>query len=387
MLIATAKDVAAALNLSVSTVGRALADDDRISDVTKRRVRRAADRMGYVVNRAARTTRGAPSTIVGLLIPDIRNSFYSTVAHALSASMSSRGRQVMLCETEDDSARELAHVRDLLATPVAGTVLVLSARPHPSTLRLLRDAAHVQLLRRDGRLGSPWFGINDGEVIEEATRHLVELGHRRIAIIGGNPELPTSAERLAGFRRGVASASDGLATEVVAQGGAASVEHGRAALSDLLSRERRPTAVVTGTLQATRGVLEYVHRHGVDVPTELSVVGFGDAPEFSWWGPGLTTVSLPMHELATACGNWRVADLRPPRPGGRERPPRAGGSLPLGLPRSPRGPREHPPAAVVRRPRLCGRAVCYGAQRRCAPPRLASRSVTMHHANDGKLRC
>src|SRR4249920_3408986 len=90
----TTKDIAARLNLSVSTVGRALADDHRISAETKFRVNQVAEELGYVANRAARMMRGARSTVVGLVVPDVGNSFYSTVAHALAETMNSHEHQV-----------------------------------------------------------------------------------------------------------------------------------------------------------------------------------------------------------------------------------------------------------------------------------------------------
>ena len=86
----TTRDIAERLGISVSTVGRALADDRRISDATKLRVRRAAAELGYVGNHAARMMRGVPSKVVGLVIPDIRNSFYSTIAHELSKTSARR---------------------------------------------------------------------------------------------------------------------------------------------------------------------------------------------------------------------------------------------------------------------------------------------------------
>ena len=98
----TIKDIAATLNISASTVGRALADDSRISDETKRKVQRAAEQAGYVENRAARMMRGVSSNLVGLIVPDIRNSFYSTIAHSLSQCLMAADYQLALCETADD---------------------------------------------------------------------------------------------------------------------------------------------------------------------------------------------------------------------------------------------------------------------------------------------
>ncbi|MFJ5730817.1 LacI family DNA-binding transcriptional regulator [Streptomyces paradoxus] len=306
----TTRDIAERLGVSVSTVGRALADDPRISEETKFRVRQAASDMGYVGNRAARMMRGASSNVVALVIPDIRNSFYSTIAHELSKNMESEGFQLMLSETDDDRTAELRHLRELSANRVAAVIIVPSARPHSESVKLLRALPHVQLLRRHPSLGSQWFGVDDEEALRRATAHLVAQGHTRIAYLGGPEELPTGAARLRGFRS--ALREGGLPDDAgrAELGPPSSVDHGRETARRLLSGPDVPSALVLGSIQLTLGVLEELSRQGVKVPQEMSVVGFGDEPGFSWWGPGLTTVGLPIQEMATGCALWMIRRLK-----------------------------------------------------------------------------
>jgi LacI family transcriptional regulator len=303
----TAKDLATELQLSVSTVGRALADDPRISTATKQRVQQTAARMGYVANHAARMMRGASSNLVGLVVPDIRNSFYSTIAHALSKCLESAQLQLTLSETDDDGMVELRHLRELASANVAGIIIVPSARPHPDAVRLLENMPHIQLLRQHPALGKHCFGIDDAQALQQATSHLFELGHRRIAYIGGSSDLSTGAARLAGFRLALAGTD---AAPIEELGPPSATEVGRAALRRLLALSTPPTAIITGSVQITQGVLEQLLESDVRVPEQLSVVGFGDEPGFRWWGPGLTTLAMPMSELATACGLWFVHQLQ-----------------------------------------------------------------------------
>jgi DNA-binding LacI/PurR family transcriptional regulator len=305
----TTKDIAVQLNLSVSTVGRALADDHRISAETKFRVQQAAEELGYVGNRAARLMRGERSTVIGLVVPDVGNSFYSTVAHALAETMNAHKRQVMLCETGDDRQAELRHIRDLAAAQVAGVVIVPTPRPLTAVARLLQAMPHVQFVRRVPSLGPHWFGIDDRTVIHAATSHLLGLGHGRIGYIGGTRDVPTASARLAGFQEAIATAGLSPDSGLLRLGPPSSASHGAAAVRAMLVAPDPPTAVVTGSLQMTRGVLDALHQDGVHVPRQLSIVGFGDEPGFSWWGPGLTTVALPVHALATACGVWLLHRL------------------------------------------------------------------------------
>jgi DNA-binding LacI/PurR family transcriptional regulator len=305
----TIKDIAARLQVAASTVGRALADDPRISGAMKQKVQEAADDMGYVANRAARMMRGVSSNIVGLVVPDIRNSFFSTIAHALSKCLEKENLQLMLSESDDDRMVELRHIRELTSVNVAGIILVPSARPHPESVRLLKQTPHIQLLRRHASLGDQWFGIDDTQALDQATRHLVELGHRRIAYIGGSTDLPTGVARLKGFHDALASGK--AARHAIEElGPPADPQFGRDAVRRLLALRAPPTALVTGAVQHTQTVLQELLVRGVRVPDDLSVVGFGDELGLSWWGPGLTTVALPVSELATACGLWFVHQLK-----------------------------------------------------------------------------
>lgn len=297
----TTRDIAAELNLSVSTVGRALVDDRRISPATRKRVAQKARELGYVGNVAARMMRGAPSNVVGLLVPDIRNSFYSTVAHALSRSLGTTRFRLMLSETGDDPLQELEQIRGLAAARIAGLVVVPTPAPKLESIRLLHGMPHVQLLRFNPRLGSQWFGVADEDALYRATTHLIDLGHRHIAYLGGEPTRSTGGDRLAGYLRAVGERRIG---PLVKHTSPTSVDTARAAAREVLGSSSAITAIVTASVMITQAVVEEVTEQGIDVPGQLSVVGFGDEPGFSWWGPGLTTMAMPVHEVATTCSMW-----------------------------------------------------------------------------------
>jgi LacI family transcriptional regulator len=303
----TTRDIAEQLDLSVSTVGRARAHDRRISVETRHRVEQKALELGYVGNQAARMMRGASSNVIGLLVPDVRNTFYSTAAHALARCMSAQGYQVMLCETDDDPDRELAQVRGMIAGQVAGVIVVPSPSPRGESVRLLRQIPHVQFLRTHPDLAQQRFGIDDRAVLRAGTQHLKDLGHTRIAYVGGPSGLSTGRQRLAGYLDVVGGDHD---AGLVAHLPPGAVDAAREALTRLLERPDAPTALITASVRITEGVLEELCARQVDVPRELSVVGFGDEPGFAWWGPGLSTMVLPVHEVATACSMWLLQSLR-----------------------------------------------------------------------------
>ena len=312
MAMVTARQVAEHLGISVSTVGRALSQDPRISAETRMRVVAASHALGYVENGPARMMRGGSSKLVGLILPDIRNTFYATIAQSMSQCFDKEGFHIALSITNDDRDVEARHVKDLVSARVAGIVIVPTASPRRETVATLANVPYAQLLRRIGMLQSDWFGIDDFDCIRLGTRHLLELGHRRIAYIGGPAELPTGADRVAGFRKAFADvgASSGEAREVL---GGTTDEFGHATVEKLLRLRARPTAVMCGAVRVTSGVVEALSDKQVAIPDELSVVGFGDPPWAKWWGKGLTTLRMPVQEMATSCGLWFLHSLKDKR--------------------------------------------------------------------------
>lgn len=305
----TARQVADTLGVAVSTVGRALADDPRISADTKTLVREAAARLGYVENLPARMMRGGSSRLIGLMLPDIRNSFYATIAEAMSACCDAAGYQLMFSIAGDRDV-EARHARELASARVSGVVIVPTPDPRPETCEILSRFPHVQLLRRAAGLSPAWFGIDDEECLRLGTAHLIGLGHRRIAYIGGSAGYSTGAARLAGFRRAFGEAGLAPALTLERLGPPADASFGSEAIASVLQADPRPTAIITATVQMTGAVLAALHHSGLSAPDDIAVVGFGDDPSFAWWGPGLTTLAMPIQELAEACGGWLIERLR-----------------------------------------------------------------------------
>ncbi|QDC08607.1 LacI family transcriptional regulator [Oceanicola sp. D3] len=305
----TIKDIASKLDISPSTVGRALADDGRISEATKRRVRLEAERLGYVSNRAAQMMRGASSNLVGLIVPDISNSFFSATARSLSQCLMAADYQLALCETDDDPKLEKRHIYELTSANVAAIIIVPTANPRAESVNYLRKTPHIQILRDHPEFGPQFFGIDDRLATYRAAMHLYELGHRRVAYVGGPSDLLTGAGRLAGYRDAARETGN---EQLELLGSPASFEFGREAMRELLEMPDRPTGLVLGAILHTEGVLDQLIGSRLKVPQDMSIIGFGDEPGFRWWGPGLTTMRMPIAELATACGLWLVHQLRQP---------------------------------------------------------------------------
>ena len=305
----TASEVAKLVGVSVSTIGRAMADDPRISVETKARVRLAADQLGYVGNNPARIMRGGSSNLIGLMIPDVANDFYAAIAQAMSACFDREGFRLVLSLTNDDRDVEARHIREILGARSAGVILVPTPNPRRESRIMLSAVPHVQFLRRIPALGGSSFLIDDEAALRGATHRLIRLGHKRIAYIGGQATLSTGAARHAGFRAAMAEAGLRANTDFERLG-PPTTAFGAAETAALLGASKPPTALLTGSVHITEGVVETMERLKISIPRDISVLGFGGAPWFKWWRGGLSAICPPVEDLATNCALWFLNHLR-----------------------------------------------------------------------------
>lgn len=255
----------------------ALADSPQISEQTKARVRALAATLGYVVHSAARSMRRGQSTLIGLIIPDVQNEFYGTLAKALAQCCELAGFQLLLAITEDDADSEERQVRGLSEARGAGIVIVPCPRPRKETLMLLARGPWVQLIRRIQGVDAPWFGIDDEAALRDATTHLLSLGHRRIAYIGGTLELSTGRDRLKGFESAFTAVGLPVPQHLIHLG-RPRMDFAASAFASLWQDSERPSAVVTGGARLSAGVIEMMGLLKLHAPQNVSIVTYGDVP-------------------------------------------------------------------------------------------------------------
>lgn len=313
---ATIKDIASRLGLDPSSVSRALNGHDGVSEDTRRRVREAADSLGYVINLSARQMVRRQGMLVALLVPDIKNDFHSTMASIMAKHCRETAFQMVLGNTDDDPGVEERQVRALAGARAAGIVITPTPNPTETTKKLLRSLPAVQLLRRVSGIAGAAVCMEDAAGIRDATRHLLALGHRRIAYIGTRSDISVGGERLRGFIEAHREAGAATHKQLVMLAQPRS-EFGHDAARALLALPRPPTALLVGSTQLTPGALQAIAERGVTVPDALSVVGYGDPDWCSLLSPALTTVRLPVEEMAKSAVQalfQRIDGKAPPRP-------------------------------------------------------------------------
>ncbi|MBX9451192.1 MAG: LacI family DNA-binding transcriptional regulator [Neoaquamicrobium sediminum] len=292
----TIKDIAAALGVSHVTVSRALNDSPLVTDETKKRLRDAAAKMGYIPDAAAKLLRGGRSNIVGFVLPDVENHFFSAIARVIAETLAASGMQLVLSISEDDPDLELRHVRSLCEARTRGIIITPVVNMHRETADLLANVPCQQLVRRHPLVESDVIVSEDKTATRLAAQRLIDLGHKHIAYIGsGSETLSTGADRAEGFYQTVWDAPDVKATIKLGPPGP---RHGYETAIELLTSPQKPSAIVLGSAQFTIGTLQAIREMGLEIPRDISLIGYDDPDWFKIWGAGITTVALPIREMA-----------------------------------------------------------------------------------------
>jgi DNA-binding LacI/PurR family transcriptional regulator len=298
----TMQDIARVSGVSQSTVSRVLnhtATSVPIAADTRRRVLEVAERLGYRPNPLARGLRGAKTMLLGLIVRDIADLFFTTAVEAVSLSARERSYNVVLGSAHSRADEAIALRAVLETRHCDGIVLLGDVRDQP---RLLDDLAAsnvpvVALWQGTALTGVATINIDNRGGIASAIDHLAGLGHRRFGFIGGYPH-GDILERRAAFIEHLTALGIPPLDEHVHAAGLNNAASGADAFRNLVGMADAPTAIVTATDQMAIGALHAAHALGVDVPGQVSVVGFDDIPLAEYTAPPLTSVHQPMNEMA-----------------------------------------------------------------------------------------
>ena len=309
----TLDEVAEAAGVSKSTASRVLSGSSRVSDRTKRAVQSAAERLGYRPNRIASGLRTRRSNLIGLVITNLVNASFHTITGVLQQRLDECGYQVLLCVTDSDPVRERRYLEMLLDHRVDGLIIV-GTGDNTATVRQVSAAGIpvVNLMRTPE--GAPGDSVmaGDREGAELAVEHLLGLGHRRIAFIGGPPGVDSGRDRYVGFAAALAVA--GLEPEpTLCARGPYTVPFGAEAVMRVMAADDPPTALYSANHEATFGALGALVQLGVRLPEQLSLVCHEEAPWFPYWHPPITVVDNGARDLGELAAEQllRRIDSRP----------------------------------------------------------------------------
>jgi len=295
----TLKDVAAASGVSLSTASRAL--DERGSaprSAAAEHVRKIAEELGYRRNTFASNLRRGETRTLGVLVPRLHDTVMALLFEELERAAAERGYFAMVATSGDDPNDERRTAETLLNRNVDGLILATARLDDdlPRTLRQ-RGVSHALVLRTDGVSPSSLGDDETGGYL--AVRHLIDLGHRDIAVVTGPTFTSSGVARLAGAQRALDEADIQAPEEWLLAAGYG-IENGFAAGESLLAHNtgNRPTAVFAANDNIAMGVIAAAHRFGIAVGAELALVGYNDTPLSARLPTPLSSVRVPLNQIA-----------------------------------------------------------------------------------------
>ncbi len=307
--MATIRDVAKRAGVAPITVSRVINNSGYVNEKTRARVEAAIADLGYVPNVLARSLRSRRTGTLGLILTDISNPFWTTVARGVEDAASDAGFNVILCNTDESEVEQDKYLHVLVQKQVDG-VLLVPARSAVEPIKFIQsqNTSVVVLDRRIPNSQTDVVRCDSEGGAYQLTRLLLSLGHRRIAMLSGPLGVSTAEDRVAGYQRALAEAGVDVDAAPVCYG-EFSLQSGYDMTLQVLARTPRPSALFAGNNFIAIGALRALRDTGLRVPEDLALVGFDDLPADLVVDPFLTVAAQPAYEMGRQATELLLARL------------------------------------------------------------------------------
>lgn len=291
------KDVAQRAGVSTATISRVMSGNAYVNPELRERVLAVVREMNYSPNGIARSMSRRKTHTLGLVVSDVTNPFFTSVARGVEDAGQASGYSVVLCNTDENPDKERTYLSVLRENRVDGILLAVSSSDVEHVDRLLHAGTKLVLIDRVAPgISVPSVLVDNVGAMREAVEYLLDLGHRRIGIVTGNTAVTTALERVQGYesaldRAGIAHDPALIFSSDFTEPG------GHDAGFRLSTMPDPPTAVICSNNQMTTGLLIALRERGVHIPEDISIIGFDDLPYFSLLDHPLTAVAQPMYEM------------------------------------------------------------------------------------------
>jgi len=294
------KDIARAMNISYSTVSRALNNSPRVKEETREHIQRVAVEMGYLPSAVARSLVTRHTNTIGIVVTKITDLFFAEVIQGIEETALTFGQNVILTTSDGKPERELAAIQNLRERRVDGIILVAACADQESKRQLFTlsglDTPIVIINNVHGEHIGYSIEIDNVDGGRQATRHLLDLGHRRIAHIAGPATEWDAVERQSGYEQALHQA-DLIVNPALIIRGDSQPEGGLLAMQQFFSLADPPTAVFCYNDATALGAMQAAHAAGLRIPQDLSIVGFDDIALAPFFAPPLTTIDQHKREM------------------------------------------------------------------------------------------
>ena len=290
-------DVAAEAGVSYATVSRVINNDVHVKEETRRRVLACMERLNYVVNRQARALAGGRTRLIGLLISEIGVEYAARLARGIEAELNSAGYEVVVYTTHRDPGKELAFIDIFTQGAVDGIVVNLPREPDRVLATLRQRSFPFVFLDYNGHGEDfPSVTVTNWQGGYGAAQYLIRLGHRRIGFITGTMDIHASIDRLAGFKAAL-KAEHVPEEDALFYQGSFLQESGYKGAMYLLKLPEAPSAIFASNDVMALGVIEATRELGLNIPDDVSIIGFDDISMSALVHPSLTTVMQPLEHM------------------------------------------------------------------------------------------
>jgi len=308
---ATIHDIAKKLNITASTVSRALNDHPRISEATKKTVQKAAEKIGYQPNNIAAALRNGKTNILGIIVPTADRSFFSSVVRGIEEIANKARYNVMICQTDDSYEKEVGTVQALLNARVDGVIA--------SFAKATQDFSHFSKLKDRG-IPLIFFDRSNDElevsqvVIDDflggykATEHLIQQGCTRIAHFTNTRKISIYKDRLRGYREALVDNGLQYDERLVVESNL-QLEDGRNSMHQLLERGDMPDGIFSASAFGAVGALQVSKENGIKVPDQIAIVGFSNEIFMSFTDPTLSTIEQHSKRIGNAAAQIFLEEI------------------------------------------------------------------------------
>lgn len=311
----TLKQLAKELDLSISTVSRALNDHPDISITTRDRVKKLATKLHYTPNLFAKGFRSHRTHIIGVIVPNISHYFTTTILKGVLSESENLGYRVIISESKNNELKQTEMLETMIQFGVDGILMAL-ARKTKSIDSILDIQNRIPLVLFDkvsDKIPCTQVVINDEEAAYNAVEHLINIGKTRIAIIKETEQSFNSRKRFQGYLRALQEHNLHIDEKIILSTEDISLSKGRMLANNLLSLKNRPDAIFAITDSAAIGVIKALNKFKVKIPQEIAVVGFSNNISSTIINPSLSTVDQPGEKIGKTAVRYLIEEIENPK--------------------------------------------------------------------------
>lgn len=314
--MSTLKEVAKEAGVSITTVSRVINGSTKVNGETRERVQKAMLQLNYQPNRVAQRLRtsGGRSKLLGLIIPDIQNQFYSNIVRGIEDVTYGHDYAVILCNSDENPNKERFYLEVLRSESVDGIILPPIHQFGEEIENLIDLGIPIVCVdRKLMRKNVDTVVIGNEKGGYDAVSHLVELGHKKIAILTSSLQFSSFHERQKGYERALKENGIEIDKRLIKEGDPRSLDIARSLTEGLLNLEEPPTAIFATNNLMTLGALEALNKLNYKIPEDISIIGFDDLPWAKAISPPLTVVKQPAYEMGQKAAELFFKRVEDPR--------------------------------------------------------------------------